>query len=242
LDRGVKGFIAKSILNYIKKWDYRTSARVNHYIAISNYIANRIKRVYDREATIIYPPVDTALFTPAEKKEDFYLTASRMVPYKRIDLIVDAFSKMPDKRLIVIGDGPEKAKIQTLAAENVELLGYQPSDLLNDYLQRAKAFVFAAEEDFGITPVEAQACGTPVIAYGKGGCLETVVEGSTGFFFREQTAESLIEAVRRFEESPSMNSEDIRRNAERFSVERFRGEFRSFVESHAPATGHPPST
>jgi glycosyltransferase involved in cell wall biosynthesis len=176
-----------------------------------------------------------------ETKEDVYLTASRMVPYKRIDLIVNAFSKMPDKRLIVIGDGPEMPKIQPLASENVKLLGYQPPGVLIDYMRRAKAFVFAAEEDFGITPVEAQACGTPVIALGKGGCLETVVEGSTGLFFREQTAESLIGAVQRFEKLPSLNPQEIRRNAERFGVERFREEFRSFVESHVPANGHLPS-
>jgi glycosyltransferase involved in cell wall biosynthesis len=242
LNRGIRGAAAKLLLRYIRNWDYESSERVTHFVANSHYIANRIKRAYGREASVIYPPVDVSLFSLAETRQNYYLTASRMVPYKRIDLIVDAFSRMRDRRLIVIGDGPEMEKIQSLASENVTLLGHQPAGVLRDHMRRAKAFVFAAEEDFGITPVEAQACGTPVIALGKGGCLETVVERITGLFFREQTAQSLIEAVQRFEKLPPMNSREIRGNAQRFGVERFREEFRGFVESRAPASGRLPSS
>ncbi len=164
-------------------------------------------------------------------KEDFYLTASRMVPYKKMDLIVEAFSRMPDKKLVVIGDGPDFEKVRSKAGPNIELLGYQPFDVLRDYMQRARAFIFAAEEDFGIAPVEAQACGTPVIAYGKGGVTETVLPGETGLFFEEQTPESLIKAVAEFEASiDCFDPKRIRKNAERFSVTRFRKEFSEVVE------------
>jgi glycosyltransferase involved in cell wall biosynthesis len=153
------------------------------------------------------------------------------VPYKRVGLIVDAFSDMPDKELVVIGDGPDFDKIKARAGKNVTLLGYQPFDTVKHYLQRAKAFVFAAEEDFGIVPVEAQACGTPVIAYGKGGALETVIPGETGVFFYEQSVGALTAAVKEFEaKRDGLDPERIRRNAERFSKERFQREFSEFVQ------------
>ena len=186
--------------------------------------------MYRREATVIYPPVDVDSFTLCEQKEDFFLTASRMVPYKKIDLIAEAFSLMPDKRLYIIGDGPDFDKVKSKAGANVELLGYQPFEVLRNYMQRAKAFVFAAEEDFGIVPVEAQACGTPVIAYGKGGALETVTEGETGLFFDAQTPSSIIEAVKRFEDMKDrFIPSKIREKTLRFSKDRFRQEFSSFV-------------
>ncbi|WP_126475233.1 glycosyltransferase, partial [Klebsiella pneumoniae] len=154
-------------------------------------ISRRVKKVYGRDADVIYPPVEVERFDFNDNKEDCYLTASRMVPYKRMDLIVEAFANMPDKRLVVIGDGSEMPKVKKKAASNIEILGYQPDQVLHDYMRRAKAFVFAAEEDFGITPVEAQACGTPVIAYGKGGVLETVrpygISNPTGLFFERQS-------------------------------------------------------
>ena len=158
-------------------------------------------------------------------------------PYKKMDLIVEAFSKMPDKKLIVIGDGPDFAKIKEKAGKNVFLMGYQPFDVLKDHMQRAKAFVFAAEEDVGIIPVEAQACGTPVIAYGKGGALETVVGlekvNPTGVFFKEQTVESICEAVSQFEEEKSIFSpKNSRKNAERFSIERFIEEIKQYIKEH----------
>ncbi|PJW16164.1 glycosyltransferase family 4 protein [Geobacillus sp. WSUCF-018B] len=237
LDRGMKGWIAKTILHYIRNWDYRTSNGVDYFVANSKFIARRIWKVYRREADVIYPPVDVSAFTFHDKKEDFYLTASRMVPYKKIDLIVEAFSQMPDKKLVVIGDGPDFHKIKAKAAPNVELLGYQPFEVLRDYMQRAKAFVFAAEEDFGITPVEAQACGTPVIAYGKGGALETIrgygqAENPTGLFFKEQTVASLVQSIQLFENiSGDIQYQDCRENALRFSPERFRKEFQDYVNN-----------
>ncbi|WP_028988633.1 glycosyltransferase family 4 protein [Thermithiobacillus tepidarius DSM 3134] len=174
LDKGIKGWLARWMLHKLRMWDVRTANGVDVFIANSHFIARRIWKVYRREAEVIYPPVDVESFPLHEEKEDFYLAASRMVPYKRMDVIVEAFATMPDKRLVVIGDGPEFEKVKAKAGPNVELLGYQGSEVLRDYMQRAKAFVFAAEEDFGIMPVEAQACGTPVIAFGKGGALETI--------------------------------------------------------------------
>jgi len=157
-----------------------------------------------------------------------------MVPYKRIDLIVDAFSSMPDKKLVVIGDGPDYKKIKSLARKNIALLGYLQTDALKEYMQKCKAFIFAAEEDFGITPVEAQACGTPVIAYAKGGILDTVIENKTGLFFREQTTESLIKTIQEFEKKQdTFIPQEIRKNAERFSPARFKQEFKEFVDAKA---------
>lgn len=234
LDRGVKGLIAKYLLHKVRLWDYRTANGVDYFLANSHFISRRIWKVYRREATVIYPPVDVNSFSFFEKKEDFYLTASRMVPYKKIDLIVEAFREMPDKRLIVIGDGPDFDKIKSKAGKNVQLLGYQPFEVLLDYMQRARAFLFAAEEDFGIIPVEAQACGTPVIAYAKGGALETVrgldSEKPSGVFFREQTVPSIIEGINLFEANEdSIQYEHCRENALRFSPERFREQFSDFV-------------
>lgn len=235
LDKGLKGWLAKWMLHKMRLWDVRTANGVNAFISNSKFIARRIRKVYGREATIIYPPVDVAAFTLKEVKDDFYLTASRIVPYKKIDLIVEAFSKMPQHKLIVIGDGPDFEKVKAKAGHNVTLLGFQPFEQLRNYMQRAKAFVFAAEEDFGIIPVEAQACGTPVIAYGKGGVLETVCgldkEKPTGLFFTEQTVSSLIEAVSCFENATNrFNPIICRQNANNFSPERFRDEFSTFVE------------
>lgn len=235
--RGLKGWLAKWMLHKMRIWDFRTAAGVDHFVANSKFIGRRIKKVYGRGSDVIYPPVDVAAFDLCEQKEDFYLTASRLVPYKRMDLIVKAFAQMPDKRLVVIGDGPDMPKLRAAATPNIELLGYQEFAVLKSHLQRAKAFVFAAEEDFGITPVEAQACGTPVIAYGKGGALETVVASSdatkaTGVFFTEQTVESLTTAVRAFDARAGEFIPSVcRANAERFSIERFRTEFSAYVET-----------
>lgn len=231
LTSGLKGWLAKYVLHKIRMWDCRTANGVNEFIAISKYISRRIRKVYNRHSTVIYPPVDVEAFKMRRQKEDFYLTASRMVPYKKIDLIVEAFTKMPDKKLVVIGDGPDFDKIKSKAGKNIELTGFQPFEVLKDYMQRAQAFVFAAEEDFGIVPIEAQACGTPVIAYGKGGVLETVVENKTGVFFYQQKPDDLIKAVNEFEQRQnSFDPQLIRQNATRFSKERFRAEFKSFVE------------
>jgi glycosyltransferase involved in cell wall biosynthesis len=234
LTKGIKGYLAKLILHYIRIWDVRTANGVDFFVANSQFIAKRIMKTYRREAIVIYPPVDIERFTLYEAKEDFYVTASRMVPYKKLDLIVEAFAGMPDKKLVVIGDGPDFAKVQKKAGPNIELLGYQPFDILKDYMQRAKAFVFAAEEDFGITPVEAQACGTPVIAYGRGGVLETVQgltsQCPTGVFFTEQTVEALSKAIAQFEQEHwRILPAACRQNAERFSVERFCQQYQETV-------------
>jgi len=231
LDKGVKGRIAQIILHYIRSWDYSSSRRVDHFIANSKNIATKIKKNYGRLSTVIYPPVDIDKFQPVSKKDNFFLTVSRMVPYKKIDLIVEAFSQMPDKRLVVIGDGPSLSKVKAKAKKNVEILGYQPNTVICSYLQRAKAFVFAADEDFGILPVEAQACGTPVIAYEKGGVLETIINMQTGIFFKEQTSKSLIDAVQEFERSGDRFDIDvIRYNAEKFGQDRFKKEFKELMK------------
>lgn len=229
LERGLRGALARALLHYMRLWDQRTAAGVDVFVANSHYVARRIRKAYRREAEVIYPPVDVEAFTLHEPKEDFYLAASRMVPYKRMDLIVEAFSQMPGRNLVVIGDGPDLEKVRAKAAPNVRILGYQPFASLKEHMQRAKAFVFAAEEDFGIIPVEAQACGTPVIAYGKGGALETVQEGVSGVFFREQTPQAIIEAVERFEQQ-TWNPGAVRQTVERFGAGRFRQQFRSLVE------------
>ncbi len=231
LRRGLRGTLAQLLLHYLRQWDLSTVNRIDHFMANSHYIARRIHKVYRRSATVVYPPVDTDGFTLQVAKEDFYLTASRMVPYKRMDLIVRAFARMPDKQLIVIGDGTEMAKVRAAAGPNVTLLGFQPFAVLKDHLQRAKAFVFAAEEDFGIIPVEAQACGTPVIAYGRGGSCETIVSEQTGVFFNEQTEDSIVGAVKRFEQiAHSLSPQVIRQQAEKFSIQAFRADFRRIVE------------
>jgi glycosyltransferase involved in cell wall biosynthesis len=234
LTSGLKGSLAKIILHYMRIWDLRTSNSVDHFIANSEFIARRIDKIYRREATVIYPPVDIESFTLHNSKEDFYLTASRMVPYKKVDLIVEAFNEMPDKKLVVIGDGPDQQKIKAKAKKNIEFLGFQPSNILKYYMQRAQAFIFAAEEDFGITPVEAQACGTPVIAYAKGGATETIKglnsNSPTGVFFSEQKVRSLQEAVKLFEQQKeNIKGEYCRRNAERFSISEFNKSFSIFV-------------
>lgn len=184
LDRGTKGWMARWVLHRVRQWDIRTANGVDVFVANSRFIAKRIWKVYRRDATVIYPPVDVDAFTCSSQKEDFYLTASRMVPYKRIPMIAEAFAATPARRLVIIGDGPEMRRVKQVAigAPNIEILGYQPQEVLRDYMMKAKAFVFAAEEDFGIVPVEAQACGTPVIALGKGGVRETVndLSGTNG--------------------------------------------------------------
>jgi glycosyltransferase involved in cell wall biosynthesis len=237
LTHGPRSMLARMILHYMRLWDTRTANGVDHFVANSKFISRRIRKIYGRESQVIYPPVHLDQFViGTAQRGDFYLTASRFVPYKKIPLIVEAFSRMPDKKLVVIGEAPEETATRAIAGPNVELLGYKSRAVLIDYLQRAKAFVFAAEEDFGILPVEAQGCGTPVIAYGKGGALETVVDGQTGVFFPEQTVDSLIDAVKRFEViAPSLDPQAIRRNAERFDATNFRREFKVLVEK---AMGH----
>ncbi len=230
---GVKGLqkpVAKMALHYLRNWDIASLGRVDHFATISHFIRKRIKRVYGRDATVIYPPVNVDQIMPSATKEEYFITISRLVPYKKIDLIVEAFSHLPDQRLLVIGDGPEMGKIKSLAKKNVEILGSQTDSQMHQYLSKAKGFIFAAEEDFGIVVVEAQAAGVPVIALGKGGCLETVIENETGLFYPDQTVASLVEAIKRFE-GMQFDPVLVRENALRFSLERFKREFKLFVEN-----------
>lgn len=232
LNRGIKSYLTKRLLHQMRLWDARTANGVDYFIANSNFIAKRIWKTYRRQADVIYPAINTELFTPHYSKEDFYLTASRLVPYKKMDLIVESFRHLPDKKLIVIGDGPDMKKVKAKAGANVELLGFQATPTLVHYLQRAKAFIFAAEEDFGLLPVEAQAAGTPVIAYGKGGALETIRgldhPTPTGLFFSEQTIPSLIQGIKQFE-TLSISPLDCANNAKRFSAGQFIERFKIYV-------------
>lgn len=236
LDKGILTWPTRWLLYRLRAWDYRTSNSVDHFIANSQFVARRIWKFYRRNAQVIYPPVNIAGFAYQENKGNYYLAASRLVPYKKVDLIVNAFNSMPDKSLVVIGEGPELNKIRQMAKKNIEILGYQPDDVLRRYMRNAKAFVFAALEDFGIMPVEAQACGTPVIAYGNGGVSETIHgldhPQPSGIFFDEQTVEAISQAVKLFEGNESRIEPVVcRKNAEKFSQERFRSEFKDFVEN-----------
>ena len=230
LERGLKGALARWLLHYIRNWDVASANRVDVFVANSRYVARRIWKTYRRKARVIYPPVDVERFTPRPDREDFYLTLSRLVPYKKMDLIVSAFTRI-GRPLVVIGDGPDFAKIKRLAGTNVKLLGHQPDEVVRDHMERCKAFVFAADEDFGIAPVEAQAAGAPVIAFGKGGVTETVIPDKTGLFFETQEEKSLAEAVISFEQGDwRFDVQAIRENAERFSKQRFLAEFSELVE------------
>jgi glycosyltransferase involved in cell wall biosynthesis len=236
ITRGLKNIIARAVLHYLRIWDTRTANGVDHFVAISHFIGRRIRKAYGRNSTVIYPPVNLDRFTPSGAREDFYVTMSRMVPYKRIPLIVEAFRSMPDRHLIVIGDGPDMESARKLAGPNVTLMGKQPDAVVVSHLQRAKAFLFAAEEDFGIAPLEAQACGTPVIAFGKGAALETIRgqdgERQTGVFFTDQTVASIVAAVDHLDRRlDAITPAACRENAERFSVQRFRQRITTFVEA-----------
>ncbi|KWE44651.1 glycosyl transferase family 1 [Burkholderia ubonensis] len=233
--KGPKSWLARSVLHYMRIWDHRTAHGVDAFIANSDFIGRRIRKIYGVGSTVVYPPVDVDRFDIGTHREDFYLIASRMVPYKRIPLIVEAFASLPNRRLIVVGDGPDFKRVKALAGSNVTLLGYQPTHVLIDLMRRARAFVFAAEEDFGITIVEAQACGAPVIAYGRGGALETVIEShdpnyGTGLFFMRQSVPAIVDAIMRFEAREPMRPEVCRGNAVRFTAERFRAEFLRVVD------------
>lgn len=230
--RGLKRKLIDLVLRRLKEWDLRSSDNVDYYIANSHNIAERIQRSYGRAAdSVIYPPVDTDYFTPAGKPEDFFLIVTALTPYKKVGLAVEAFNRMK-LPLVIIGSGPEEKRLKAAAGPHIQFLGWQGGGVLREHYQRCRAFVFPAEEDFGIVPLEAQACGRPVIAFGKGGSLETVVphlagyvppaaargEKPTGIFFREQTADSLIEAVNVFNKTAvDFDPAAIRANAVRFS-------------------------
>jgi glycosyltransferase involved in cell wall biosynthesis len=244
LTQGLKSAVARASLHYLRLWDLRTAPGVDEFVANSAFIGRRIRKVYGRDSQVVFPPVDVERFPipqPGHQRGGHYLTASRMVPYKRMPMIVEAFRRMPQRKLVVIGDGPEMARTRAQAGPNVEFLGYAAQDVMLQQMQSARAFVFAAEEDFGITPVEAQACGTPVIAYGRGGSLETVngigagrrwTGEPTGLFFDAQTPDSLMAAVERFEAlSEPISAQACRAHAERFSIAAFRERMGNLIET-----------
>ena len=224
-----KSVVAKQVFKYLRKWDVSTTPRVNTFIANSHFVAERISRLYGREATVIYPPVATHLFQPEKIKDDFYLSVSRLVPYKKIDLIVETFNQSPHRKLKIVGTGPLLEKLQKKALSNTEFLGFQSDETIRKLLSQAKGFIFAAEDDFGIAPLEAQASGTPVIAYGRGGALETILPGKTGLFFLEQNSSHLLSALERFE-TIQWDHSFICAHAEKFNVQRFQKEFKQFVD------------
>jgi glycosyltransferase involved in cell wall biosynthesis len=236
LTRGAKGLLARAIFHRLRMWDRQTANNVDLFLANSRHVQQRIWRAYRRRSRVLHPPVRTQAFRLQAEKDDHYVTVSRLVSYKRIDLMLDAFARMPQRKLVVVGDGPEMPRLQRMCPPNVQLMGQQPNEVVERELQRGRAFLFAAQEDFGIAPVEAQACGTPVIAYGAGGSLETVRARPgevqpTGVFFPEQTAQSLIEAIEAFERARGVFDPHVCRAwAEGFSEERFSRDFTTLTE------------
>lgn len=229
LDRGLKASFTQLVLHYLRLWDATSANRVDCFLANSHYVAQRIRKTYRREAEVIYPPVAVERFTPKAQRDDFYFVLSRFVPYKQVGLIVEAFNQL-GLPLVVVGDGAERERLKAMARPNVTILAHQPEATVVDLMQRCKAFVFAAAEDFGISLVEAQAAGAPVIAYGRGGATEIVRPG-TGLLFAEQTLESLTEAIKTFEAgSLEFPVDKLRYNAERFGPERFRQQLSAYIE------------
>ena len=241
--------LARYFLSRLRRWDMNTANRGGQLVANSRFIAERIEQCWQRPSTVLNPPVAVDDFTCTEIKQDFYVTVSRLVHYKAVEVLVAAFNLMPDKQLVVIGDGPMFKRLKTLAGPNITLLGYQPRAVVIDHLQRARAFVFAAHEDFGIVAVEAQACGTPVIAYGQGGALDSVIPSTdvatgvadvspTGLFFDQQTAASVVSAVERFEAlAEEFSAQACAANAARFAPDQFRREFMAIVGRALEARG-----
>jgi len=230
LKGGLKSFIVRAIFHYIRLWDQSSAIRVNEFIANSHYIAHRIQKCYNRPATVIYPPVDVDKFSVSPVKDGYFITVSRLVPYKRIDLTIQAFNelKLP---LVIVGDGPSRKQLEKISCKNITFVGHLEEDELAGYLRKARAFVFSAEEDFGIVNVEAQASGIPVVALGRGGALETVIKDKTGLFFYKQDVPSIIAAVKEFlSKEHTFDPAVIRKNAELFPRSRFEREFKKFVD------------
>lgn len=224
----LKKKLVEILCHYMRIWDVASSNRVDYFIANSTEVQKRIKKHYKRDSIVINPPVRCNMFNISEIDKDYYLVLSRLVGYKRFDLAVQACSQL-GKKLVVIGEGPEKEKLEKLANENVTFLGRQPDDVVKKYMSECKALLFPGEEDFGIVPVESQSCGRPVIAYGKGGVLDSVIDGKTGVFFKEQTVESLKEAINKFE-TMKFDKEEIRKHALEFDESVFQEKIRKFIE------------
>lgn len=228
--KGIKKALVTIIMNYLRMWDRLSADRVDHFIANSNTVKNRIAKHYKKDATVIYPPVNTDFYNISDEQEDYFLVVSRLVPYKRIDLAVETFNEL-NLPLFIIGDGSEYKKLKSCARSNIKFLGRLSDEEIRCYYSKCRAFIFPGEEDFGITPLEAMASGKPVIAYRAGGVRETVVEGKTGLFFDKQSKESLMETVKNFISiEDSFKKHDIRNHALKFNEERFKREILSFIE------------
>lgn len=234
--RGLKGWLARLMFHRLRHWDRQTANNVDLFLANSENISRRIWKTYRRRSLVLYPPVDLSRFAVSATRDNFFISVSRLVSYKRVDIVVEAFNRMPEKRLLIIGDGPELAKLKAMAGANVEFLGFQPDAIVAEHLARARALVFAANEDFGITPVEAQAAGTPVVALKRGGALETVLDAAsqplgTGIFFDQPTPEALVTAIHESESLiDGISPELCRANAERFSTQVFDDRFRRLMD------------
>ncbi len=226
---GITGALASLIMHYMRIWDFGAAARVDHLAAISHWTASCVERAYRRSAEVIYPPVDIDRFHPARERGDYYVAFSRLVRHKRLQLVVEAFSRL-GLPLIVIGEGPERARLQSLAAANIKLVGWQSDEAAAEILSKGKALVHAAEEDFGLVMAEAQAAGCPIIGYAGGAAREIMLEGETGLLFPQQSVDSIAEAVRQFERNAShFRPENATANAQRFGKERFRNELAAMV-------------
>ncbi len=232
------GFLSKRLIplfaNYLRMWDAISSSRVDWFIANSGHVAGRIRKFYGRDSVVIHPPVDTSVFSIVEQQDDYYLIVSALVPYKKVDLAVEAFNRM-QKKLLVIGEGPERERLEKMAGPTIEFKDWQPHEKLAGYYQRCRALIFPGEEDFGIVPVEAMACGRPVIAYGRGGALETIISNEnsaekkkTGLFFRKQEVGDLIEAVGSSEKM-EWDSAFIAAHAQNFDREIFKSKIEEFI-------------
>lgn len=232
-ERASSSWLRRRVNKSLKKWDIAAVARVDYFIANSKNVQDRIKKFYHRDSSVVYPPVDTSFYNPREEeivKKNYFLFVGRFVPYKKADLVIEAFNKLGIE-LRIIGTGPEEHKLKKIAKDNVKFLGRASDKVLFENLKSAKAVIFPSEEDFGIVPVEAMACGTPVISYGVGGATETVISGKTGEYFFEQTPGSLTEVVKKFD-SKKYKFSDLRSRAEEFSLEKFRENFRKQIDEY----------
>jgi glycosyltransferase involved in cell wall biosynthesis len=235
---GLKRLAISLLAHRLRQWDIESSARVDHFAANSQNVAQRVWKYYRRDATVIYPPVDTTYFQPASNEpDDFYLYVGQLTRYKRVDIAIEAFNRL-GKALVVIGDGEERSHLQRLAGPTIRFLGRADNTALREHYTHCRALIFPGEEDFGIVPLEVMASGRPVLAYGRGGALETVVPGRTGLLFDEQTPEALINAVERFESfEPEFEPAAIAAHASRFSKALFQQNFRDFIDNALAEAG-----
>jgi glycosyltransferase involved in cell wall biosynthesis len=236
-ERGLKALAVERLLGILRAWDRRTAGRVTHFVAISKTVQQRITECYGRNSVVIYPPVDTDFYCPsAVPRDDYFLAVSAFAPYKRLDLAIAACNRLR-QRLIIIGSGQDEARLRSLAGPTIQFLGWQPDKVLREHLRRCRALIFPGEEDFGIVPVEANACGTPVVAFGRGGATETVApldghDSPTGVWFAEQTVDSLIAALETFtKHAGAFTPQLLRRHAMGFNGRRFEGELFAYLES-----------